>query len=234
MKTKEKTKDKKDKKDKELDFFESIGMLADEAGSKQPRKVKNALYKWGEDFDDEKFEPLPRIFLENLDVFQFTGSELAVLIQIFMWWTNRGKWPTCFYDAIASRTGLSTRMIMDTLKRLEEKQVRVPAIEYLVVKNRPSIVYKEVKWAKIGLIKRLKYSELPPEMKTKSNKGARFFDLSNLLDICSHLINQKNVAQKGEEAISRIRQTKSSEELVYDITSSKDFKEYSRFLRKHQ
>jgi hypothetical protein len=231
MKKKEKA---KSRKDKELDFFESIEVLSSDTGGKQSTKVKKALYKWGEAFDDEKFEPLPRIFLENLDVFQFKGSELAVLIQIFMWWTDRARWPTCHYDSIASRTGLSNRMIMDTLKRLEEKQIKVPAIEYVVVKNKPCIVYKEVKWAKEGLIKRLKYRELPPEMRTRSNKGARFFDLSNLLDVCIYLINQKNVAQKGEEAINRIRQTKSSEELVHDITSSKDFQEYSRFLRKHQ
>jgi hypothetical protein len=234
-------KEEEEMKNEELDFFESIEMLSAEAeskqskaGSKQSKAGRNALYKWGADFDEEKFEPLPRIFLENLDVFQFRGSELAVLIQILMWWTNRDKWPTCFYDAIASRTGLSTRMIMDTLKKLEEKQVIVPTIEYEVVRNKPHIVYKEVKWKKRGLIKRLKYNELPSEMKTRSNNGARFFDLSSFLDICSHLIKQKNAARKGEEAISKIRQIKSSQELVHDITSSKDFKEYIRFLRKHQ
>ena len=224
-------------KKKILSFIEELELHANEVETstkKDNRKAKGALYKWGEDFDEEKFEPLPRIFLENLDVFQFKGSELAVLIQIFMWWTNRTKWPTCHYDAIANRTGLSNRMIMDTLKRLEEKQLRVPAISYENVKNKPSIVYKEVKWADIGLIKRLKYTELPPEMKTRSNNGARFFDMSNLINICIHLLNQKKLAQSSEEAINKVRQTKNSTELIEHITSSKDFKEYSRFLRKHQ
>jgi hypothetical protein len=224
-------------KSKELNFVESLELHANEVAtspSRESRKGKGALFKWGEDFDDEKFEPLPRIFLENLDVFQFKGSELAVLIQIFMWWTDRTKWPTCHYDAVANRTGLSNRMIMGTLKRLEEKQIRVPTIDYENIKNKPSIVYKEVKWAEVGLIKRLKYVELPLEMKTRSNNGARFFDLSNLINICIHLLNQKKLAQDSEKAISKVRQTKSSTEIIEQITSSIGFKDYSRFLRKHQ
>jgi|SaaInl5LU_22_DNA_1037371.scaffolds.fasta_scaffold02186_5 hypothetical protein len=225
---------KSEKKTKNLDFFESLEKELEIKSDKPSRRSKSALHKWGEQFDDEKFEPLPRILLENLDVFQFKGSELAVLIQILMWWTDRTKWPTCHYETISSRTGLSTRMIMDTLKRLEEKQIKVPSISYEIVKGRPSIIYKEVKWSTPGVINRLKYSELPPSMKTRSNNGARFFDLSNLIDICEHLLNQKNMAKRGEESINMVRQKKSSDELIEEITSSKDFQSYSRFLRKHQ
>lgn len=103
-----------------------------------------------------------------------------------------------------------------------------------MVKGKPSILYKETKWATKGIIQRLKYQELPPEMRTRSNNGARFFDLSNLIDICEYLLNQKHMAKKGEETINMVRQTKSSEELIKEITSSKDFQSYSRFLRKHQ
>ena len=218
----------------DLDFFENLEAIASGYKVKESRKGKGALYKWGEVFENEKFEPLPRILLENLDVFQFKGSELAVLIQIFMWWTDRNRWPTCHYDAIANRTGLSNRMIMDTLKRLEEKQIRVPTIKYENVNKKPTLVYKEEKWAEEGLIKRLRYIDLPQNMKTRSNNGARFFDLSNLLNICEHLLNQKKQAQRSEELFNKIRQTKTADELITEITSSRDFKEYSRFLRKHQ
>lgn len=220
--------------EQEESFFVSLEKLAKESNSEGTKRTKSALHKWGVAFEKEKFEPLPRIFLENLDVFQFRGSELQVLIQILMWWTDRSRWPTCHYETIASRTGISTRIIMDTLKRLEEKEVVVPSFEYIVVKKRPAMFYKPVKWSRKGLLKRVKYSELPADMRARSNNGARFFDLTNLIDICTHLLNQKQQAQKGAESINMVRQLKSSEELIEDITSSKDFKEYARFLRKHQ
>lgn len=220
--------------EQEESFFVSLEKLAKESNSEGTKRTKSALHKWGVAFEKEKFEPLPRIFLENLDVFQFRGSELQVLIQILMWWTDRSRWPTCHYETIASRTGISTRIIMDTLKRLEEKEVVVPSFEYIVVKKRPAMFYKPVKWSPKGLLKRVKYSELPADMRTRSNNGARFFDLTNLIDICTHLLNQKNQAQKGAESINMVRQLKSSEEVIDEITSSKGYKEYARFLRKHQ
>jgi len=216
------------------DFLQVLQKLSSQGPNEGSKKTKSALHKWGAKFEKEKFEPLPRIFLENLDVFQFKGSELQVLIQILMWWTDHSRWPTCHYETIASRTGLTPRMIMDTLKRLEEKRIVVPNFEYGVIKNRPAMFYKPVKWSTPGLLKRLKFSELPKEMQTRSNSGARFFDLTNLIDICIHLINQKDLAQKGAERINLVRQIKSSEEIIDELTSSKDFKEYTRFLRKHQ
>jgi len=218
----------------EDDFFASLKKLGTESSTESTKRTKSALHKWGTQFEKEKFEPLPRIFLENLDVFQFKGSELQVLIQILMWWTDRSRWPTCHYETIASRTGLSTRIIMDTLKRLEEKSIVVPKFEYVVVKNRPAMYYKPVKWSKKGLLKRLKFNELPADMRTRSNNGARFFDLTNLIEICTHLLQQKEQAQKGAESINMVRQLKTSEEVIDALTSSKGFKEYARFLRKHQ
>jgi len=220
--------------DDEENFFVSLNKLAKDTASEGSKRSRGALHKWGAQFEKEKFEPLPRIFLENLDVFQFRGSELQVLIQILMWWTDRSRWPTCHYETIASRTGLTPRMIMDTLKRLEEKQVVVPTFEYTVVKNRPAMFFKPVKWSKKGLLKRLKFTELPADMRSRSNNGARFFDLTNLIEICTHLLNQKQQAQRGAESINMVRQLKSSEEVIEEITSTKDFKEYARFLRKHQ
>lgn len=105
--------------EQEESFFVSLEKLAKESNSEGTKRTKSALHKWGVAFEKEKFEPLPRIFLENLDVFQFRGSELQVLIQILMWWTDRSRWPTCHYETIASRTGISTRIIMDlALKKL--------------------------------------------------------------------------------------------------------------------
>lgn len=215
------------------DFFVRLEKIA-ENNKEGTNKTKSALHKWGPALEKEKFEPLPRIFLENFDVFQFRGSELQVLIQILMWWTDRSRWPTCHYETIASRTGLSTRMVMDTLKKLEEKAIVVPSFEYVIVKDRPAMVYKPVKWSTKGLLKRVKYRELPDEMRTRSNNGARFFDLTNLIEICTHLLNQKQQAQKGAEKINMVRHLKNSEEVIEGITSSNDFKEYARFLRKHQ
>jgi hypothetical protein len=189
---------------------------------------------WGTDFDGQKFEPLPRILLENMDVFQFRGSELAILIQILMWWSDESRWPTCYYDSISSRTGLTNRMVMDNLKRLENKVIKVPKIQFQDIKGKGMISYTHEIWKGKGLIKRLKYSELPEGMKGRGTTGARYFDLSNLLNICIYLMKQHDFAKEAQEQINKARQTKSGEELISDLTKSQDYKEFTRYLRKHQ
>lgn len=203
--------------------------------SQKKNEKKTALHKWGAEFDNQKFEPLPRVLLENMDVFQFRGSELAILIQILMWWSEGSRWPTCYYDSIASRTGLSNRIVMDNLKKLEEKVIKVPKIEFGVdKKKRGYVTYNQVPWKSKGLLKRLKYSELPEGMLGRGTKGARYFDLSNLIDICKYLMKQHELAKEATEQINKARQTKSAEELIEDIISSKDYQEVTKYLRKYQ
>lgn len=202
--------------------------------NKETSVKKKALHKWGADFAEQRFEPLPRVLLENMDVFQFRGSELAILIQILMWWSDETRWPTCYYDSIASRTGLSNRIVMDNLKRLEEKIIKVPKIEFSVVKGKGVMSYAQVRWKETGILKRLKYSELPEGMKGRNTTGARYFDLSNLISICEYLIKQQDIAKEAAEQINKARQTKSAEDLVNELMASNDYKDFTRFLRKHQ